>query len=259
MKSQQRENDIGADAESVGADLKRLRMELDSAQKQAAVLVRDWKKSYEAERRRAAELERSHYDALVHLIRVSRYRSLETSEHMMRVGLYSAVIGRHLGLGAPMVNLLKDAAPLHDLGKVGIPDSVLLFKGPLSGDQLRIMREHPRIGADLLAGSQSPVLALAAEIALTHHERWDGSGYPEGLKGKQIPVAGHITMLADAYDALRSPRPYKSGFTHQKACEIILEGDGRIRPEHFDPEIRELFRRCHQEFAEIYDTPGATA
>lgn len=243
----------GSTESNASSDLQRLRLALEASQKQAAMVVRDWKRSYEEAQRRTTELERSYYDTLVRLLRVSQFRSVETSEHMTRVGMYSAVVARLLGLGEDFASLISAAAPLHDLGKVGIPDSILLFNGPLNSSQVEVMRKHPRVGFELLAGSHSPVLSMAAEIALTHHERFDGTGYPQALHGEAIPITGRITMLADLYDALRSQRIYKNAMTHREACEIILHGDRRSRPEHLDPGLLELFRQRHRMFESIFD------
>jgi putative two-component system response regulator len=136
---------------------------------------------------------------------------------------------------------------------------VLGKQGPLSEEEWEAIKQHPLLGASLLSGSASPLLEMAKEVALTHHERWDGSGYPCGLKGQQIPITGRIVMLCDLYDALRSRRPYKPAFSHPKALDIMLNGNDRTKPTHFDPSLLEVFREMHQEFDEVYSTVKETA
>jgi len=147
---------------------------------------------------------------------------------------------------------------MHDVGKIGVPDAVLGKQGPLTDEEWEAIKQHPLLGASLLSGSASPLLEMAKEVALTHHERWDGSGYPCGLKGKQIPITGRIVMLCDLYDALRSQRPYKSAFSHVKTIDIMLNGNERTKPTHFDPSLLEAFREMHHQFDGIYSTVQET-
>ncbi len=142
---------------------------------------------------------------------------------------------------------------MHDIGKVAIPDRVLLKNGPLDADEWKIMQTHPDIGAKILEGSDSPFLAMAVDIARSHHERWDGNGYPQKLKGEAIPITARIMNICDQYDALRNRRPYKPSFAHERVMEIIVKGDGRTMPGHFDPEILSAFQRTSNRFAEIFD------
>jgi len=226
--------------------------QLSIAYQQLQSFAKDLKAAFEAERRKTKELETAYYDTLLRLTHASRYKDEETGAHVQRLSHYSKLVALHLGLGDAEADLIFTAAPMHDVGKIGVPDAILLKRGPLDGDEWRIMRKHPDMGANLLMGSNSSLLERAREIALAHHERWDGTGYPLGLTGEAIPLAGRIVMLADQYDALRSQRSYKPPFSHDKTCDIIMNGDGRTIPRHFDPQLLDAFRDLHQEFAAIF-------
>lgn len=226
---------------------------LRAANLQLQAFAKDLKTSYEAEKRKSHELEHAHYESLLRLTRAMRYKDNESAAHVERLGYYAKVIASHLGLNAQEAYLLAAAAPMHDVGKIGVPDAVLLKAGPLDNEEWRVMKNHAALGASLFKGAHSPLLDIAGQIALTHHERWDGSGYPQGLRGEAIPLAGRVVMLADQYDALRSVRPYKVAFTHECACDILLNGDGRTLPRHFDPRLLDVFRDVHPQLHTAYE------
>lgn len=190
----------------------------------------------ELERRvqeRTRELQEAHVEILARLAMTAEYRDDDTGEHTKRVSDMSGRLATHLGLPQDEVSLIRYGALLHDLGKVAIPDSILLKHGPLSPEEMDVIRKHPEIGGRLLANSKSPLLQKAQEIALTHHERWDGTGYPAGLSGEAIPLAGRVVSVADVYDALTSERVYKKAFSARDALSEIVRCSGT----QFDPKV----------------------
>lgn len=188
-------------------------------------------------RERTAELEEAHSEILARLARAAEYRDDETGEHTRRVGRLSGAIAQELGLGPEEVSLILRVAPLHDVGKIGIPDDILLFPGPLTPEHMEVMRSHTEIGGNLMSGSGIPLLDLAEQIARTHHERWDGSGYPEGLSGEEIPIAGRIVAVADSFDALSHTRPYEPAWALEDAWWEIARKAGT----DFDPGVVDAF------------------
>ena len=228
------------------------RRALDAAHKQLQLYARDVKRGFEGEKRKSRELERAYRDTLWRLTRAAQYKDNETAAHIRRLGHYSGVVALRLGVPEAEAARIAAAAPMHDIGKLGVPDAVLHKEGALDGRECEMMKRHCAFGASLLKGSASPLLETAREIALTHHERWDGTGYPQGLRGEEIPISGRIVMLVDQYDALRSQRCYKPPFDHETTRRILLEGDNRTRPEHFDPRLLDAFSALHRELKAIY-------
>ena len=176
-------------------------------------------------------------EVILRLSRAAEYRDPETGAHLLRMAHYTKLIARNLGLPEKDQELLLDAAPMHDIGKVGTPDHILLKPGKLTPDELSIMRQHAEIGYEILRDSVSPLLRAAALLAWTHHEKYDGSGYPRGLKGEDIPLHGRVVAVADVFDALTSSRPYKSAWELDSAVAFLNEG----RSSHFDPNCVDAF------------------
>ncbi len=218
-----------------------------------------------AVRARTAELENSRRDIIRCLARAAEFRDDDTGRHVLRVGRYARIIAAELGFDEVALDILEQAAQLHDVGKIGIPDEILLKPARLTPEEHEQMswhcnygkriletngllaQEHVAIGAQILDSGNSPVLKMAASIALTHHERWDGTGYPLGLAGENIPLEGRITAVADVFDALCSKRPYKSAFPLENCFKILEDG----RSSHFDPRVLDAFLRRPGEVVQV--------
>lgn len=185
---------------------------------------------------------------------ISQYRDIETAEHCVRVGLYSQLLADMAGLDEQVQRTIRLAGILHDIGKVGVPDEVLLKDGPLSDEEFKVMQRHTEIGYAMLSSSDNPVLEQAAIIARYHHEQYEGTGYCSHLAGEDIPMVARIVSIADVYDALRSSRRYKPPYSHAEAVEIITKGDARTAPEMFDPMLLQYFADHHDRFETIYDS-----
>jgi putative two-component system response regulator len=190
-------------------------------------------------RERTQELKATHIEVLERLARAAEFRDDDTGQHTQRVGAASARLAQQLGLPDDHVELIRRAAPLHDVGKIGISDTILLKPGRLTPEEFDIMKTHAFIGAALLAGGRSDLVRVAERIAGTHHERWDGSGYPAGLQGEDIPIEGRILAVVDVFDALTHERPYKKAWPVDEAVAEIERQSGK----QFDPRVVEAFLR----------------
>ena len=226
--------------------------QLEAANRQLERYAHDFHAAFLREQARCHELERAHHGTLLRLLRAARFKDDETASHLRRIQSLCHLMAQQLGWGAAQSQHLADASPMHDIGKIGVPDAILQKPGALTAEEWRIMRRHPSYGALLLQGSGSALLELAREIALCHHERWDGTGYPRGLKEEAIPIGARILAVADTYDALRCRRAYKPAFNHDRACDVILNGDGRTMPSHFDPAMLAAFRDLAAKFEEVH-------
>jgi putative two-component system response regulator len=190
------------------------------------------------------ELEETQLEAIERLARLAEYRDDATYEHPQRVGRTAALLAERLGLAPEVVAAIRVAAPLHDVGKVGVPDRILLKPSRLTAAEFELMKSHTLIGGEILAGSTWPILRLAEEIALSHHERWDGTGYPDGKLEDEIPMSGRIVIVADNFDALTHSRPYADAWDPDKAAAEIR----RQSAQHFDPDVVEAFGSLDLEF-----------
>jgi two-component system response regulator RpfG len=177
-----------------------------------------------------AEIHERELETLSKLAKAGEYRDESTGNHLTRMARYSALVGHNLGLGAETIHVLEIAAPMHDIGKIGIPDAILRKEGPLTPPEIELMRTHPRIGYDILKGSPSKYLSMGAIIALGHHEKYDGTGYPNGMHGEDIPVVARVVAVADVFDALVSERPYKRAWSITEAIDYLKVQRGK----HFD-------------------------
>ena len=207
--------------------------------------MRDYQKELQAEvakrteelRQAFEKIKTASLDTIHRLSRASEYKDEDTGAHIKRMSNYSAAVARQMGLSEDTAGSILYASPMHDAGKIGIPDKILLKPGKLDPDEWAIMKQHTLIGGKILAGSDAGFIRLGEIVALIHHEKWDGTGYPRGLKGKKIPLVGRIVAIADVFDALTSKRPYKEPYSLEKSYEIIKEGRGT----HFDPDVVDAF------------------
>jgi putative two-component system response regulator len=196
---------------------------------------------------RTAELHETRLEIIRHLGRAAEFKDNETGLHVVRMSHFTRLIAEAIEGEGSWSDLVFNAAPMHDIGKIGIPDNILLKPGKLDDAEWRLMRQHPQIGADIIGEHHSDLLRLSREIALAHHEKWDGSGYPGGLMHKDIPLAGRVVAIADVFDALTTKRPYKEAWSVEDAVKYIDENAGS----HFDPELVPLFHKVMPEILAI--------
>ncbi|QCU89800.1 HD domain-containing phosphohydrolase [Thiomicrorhabdus sediminis] len=196
---------------------------------------------------RTKEIEKAHLEVVYRLGRAAEYRDNETGNHVKRVSMFAELLARKAGLSEEQCRLIKLAAPMHDLGKIGVSDNILLKPGKLDNDEYSLMKQHVEMGADILANSEAPILQYAYEIALTHHEQYNGKGYPKGLSGDQIPISGRIVAIVDVFDALTSERPYKRAWSIEETIDLLVEEKGK----HFDPYLVDCFVELLPEIREI--------
>lgn len=201
---------------------------------------------------RTKELEETQLEIVHRLGGAAEFRDNDTGLHVVRMSHYSRLIAEGLGYGKAWSELIFNASAMHDLGKIGIPDSILLKPGKLSDEEWEIMRKHPEFGATILGDLDSELLKLSKEIALSHQEKWDGTGYPYGLKGKDIPLSGRLVAIADVFDALTTKRPYKKAWSIDETIDYIDNNAGT----HFDPELVKIFHKVLPEIIKIYEKYG---
>ena len=203
--------------------------------------------------RSVSEIHERELETLSKLAKAGEFRDKTTGNHLVRMARYSGLIAQNLGLGGDMVHVIEVAAPMHDIGKIGIPDSVLIKEGPLSPAEIEIMRTHPRIGYDILKGSPSKYLSMGSIIALGHHEKYDGTGYPNGLHGEDIPIVARVVAVADVFDALVSERPYKHAWPINEGIDFLKSQ----RNKHFDPKCVDAFLADRtQDRSDLYGVGG---
>ncbi len=213
------------------------------------------RRNLEARCNLAREVEDAHLEVVRRLLLAAEYRDDDTGNHIHRIGEYCSVLGEAWGMEERQVELLRHASAMHDVGKIGIPDHILLKPGKLTPEEWEVMKSHAEIGARILSGARSELLQMAEVIARTHHEKWDGSGYPQGLSGEDIPVVGRLVAVCDVFDALTSERPYKKAWPVEEAVAEINRSSGK----HFDPRVVEVFMANLQRILEIRLTFGVVA
>jgi putative two-component system response regulator len=198
---------------------------------------------------RTRELQKTRLEIIKRLGRAAEFRDNETGHHVLRMSHYSRLIARAAGLGETVAEMLFLAAPMHDIGKIGTPDYVLLKPGKLDDQEWGIMKQHVRMGAEIIGDHHDELLIMARTVAVSHHEKWDGTGYPLGLKGKDIPTVGQIVAIADVFDALTSSRPYKEPWPVERAIQTIVDSAGR----HFDPDLIQAFLASVPDMVLVHD------
>ena len=225
------------------------RKELEAANKQALNYAKDLQETILERKAVYEELQDAYSDTIRRLVIAAEYKDEDTGDHIVRISRYSSLLAEKLGWPAKEVQNIFYAAPMHDVGKIGIPEHILLKPSKLTDEEFNLIKTHTTIGAKILANSKSEILQLAHQIAISHHEQWNGKGYPQGISGDNIPIAGRIVSLVDVFDALISQRPYKALYPVEKACDIVKKERG----EHFDPDVVDVFFVNIDEFLTIRD------
>jgi len=224
--------------------MKRYTAELET---QVSIRTQELHQAFEQLKQVNLQLRESTLDSIRRLSTAAEYRDTDTGAHIWRMSLFSQVVARKLDLPSDVVDNILYASPMHDVGKIATPDNILLKPNKLTNEEWSVMEQHTLIGEQILTGSDHPLLAMASEIASGHHERWDGSGYPQGLSSKNIPQAARITAVADVFDALTTKRVYKDAWPADKAFEYIRSQSGS----HFDPACTDAFLQSRAEILEI--------
>lgn len=227
---------------AVANALRRRMLEIDYRDREALLAARV--------REQTVEIRSSREEISFRLISASEHRDNETGAHVRRIGLYAAEMARLLGWDAERMECIQAAAPMHDIGKIGVPDRILQKGGPLTEEEWIVMKTHPLMGANILRGSSVPFIQMGARIAASHHERWDGSGYPFGLQGEKIALEARIIGLVDVYDALSSPRVYKQPWAEPEVLSYLKEQSGK----HFEPALTTLFLEHFARFRQVFLT-----
>ncbi len=218
--------------------------DLEMGNQQLLKFARDLNRAFSDLRSAHQKLQNSYLDTIQRLVLASEFKDENTGNHIKRIGHFSVLIAEKLGLSKTTIDTLRYAAPMHDIGKIGIPDAILQKPGKLSPDEFDIIKSHTLIGAKILDGSDSEILQMATQIAISHHEKWNGKGYPHGLAKEDIPLTGRIVSLADFFDALTSRRPYRGPVPRNKVIDMIRKERGQ----HFDPKIVDIFLNNLDEF-----------
>lgn len=225
----------------------RLRRSKENLESTVQRRTRELREALEEVTRAQRQVQAGHLDTIRRLTLAAEYKDHDTAGHIERIGRYSTIMGTAMHLQPGLIDLLLHAAPMHDVGKLGIPDSILLKPGPLDEEERVIMNTHTTIGGQILSGSTSPVIQMGERVALTHHEKWDGSGYPNGLAGEDIPIEARICSVVDFFDALTMDRPYRKAVPNDQVVEMIVSESGTA----FDPAIVEVFLRVRPDIEGI--------
>jgi len=228
--------------------------DFEAANRQLTKYANDLNKTVSELKATYRELQEAYLDTIHRLVLASEYKDEDTGDHIVRMSRYSALLAEKLRLPPDEVKSIRYAAPMHDVGKIGTPDHILLKSGKLTDQEFDLMKTHTTIGAKILGNSKAKILQVAEQIALSHHEKWNGKGYPRGLSGDKIPLVGRIVALADTFDALTSKRPYKEPYPVAIALEIIKKERGQ----HFDPDVVDVFLENIDEILEIKSEVGST-